>query len=950
MTARRAEPVYNEKKSEMKTSVLFLSLFVSLGSARQDPEVCATHALRSREEMFLHQRFSAARRGGPLANVNRDIGQIAVIEDSDGVIGRRNPFNLNQKTLTFSPANAAATGYGFQLGAVSYDPALVSSGQHLTLKDDDSQAVTLPFPFPFFGATYDQIYINSDGNLTFMQADSASADRSLGRFTAGPPRIAPLFTDLDPSISTQGVVVNSEANRFVVTWAAVPVYTSTGTGAAQTFQVRLYPNGRIEFTWANTSLTDAVVGIAPGRLQGPDSIVSFLQGSGQQFTGAVAERFSGADAIDIVTASQKFFETHEDSYDYLVIFNNEGVQSAPGAVAYETTVRNSRTGYGDDLVDDGQEYGSSRRLQSVLNMGPLSQYPLDPNAVVPARGITGDTTLTVIGHETGHLFLAFVSVPDPKDPKGKPMLGRSLVHWSFLFNSEASLLEGNRIQDNGPAARLRFLTTGTVEGYAPLDQYLMGFRRPDEVSPTFLVFNSPNVTNAAQAPQRGVAFNGERRDISIQEVIEAAGRRTPDSTVAQRNFRFAFLLIVPAGSTPDPAQVAQLEAYRSRFETAYVGFTSNRASADASLRRAVHLSAFPAAGVLIGSAASASITLDSPVTAPLRIGLRSDLGLITTPAFVEIPPGANNIKFSISGIRAGVDKLTAEPVDTSYETAVANIQIADGASSLKLEVVSGANQAATAGRPLAAPVIFKLTDVNDLPYAGVKLITSLNGGGTVSSEVLTDEAGLARVSWTPGIGPVNELTVSIAGGPSLTVAALASPLVANNGVVNAASFATGISPNAFATIFGSSLAGASVQVNGKAVSVSYSDNRQVNFLVPADVPGPSATVNILNAAGLSVSVVVPVIAIQPGLFAAVQRGLFVEIYGTGFGSLNGAQQTTNVPAVSVGGVSAKVSYSGVAPGFPGLYQVDAILPNGAVAGSPVVISIAGQTSNSVSLR
>jgi len=31
------------------------------------------------------------------------------------------------------------------------------------------------------------------------------------------------------------------------------------------------------------------------------------------------------------------------------------------------------------------------------------------------------------------------------------MLGTQLAHWAFTFNSEASLLEGNRIRDNGPS-------------------------------------------------------------------------------------------------------------------------------------------------------------------------------------------------------------------------------------------------------------------------------------------------------------------------------------------------------------------------------------------------------------------------------------------------------------------------------------------------------------------
>ena len=78
----------------------------------------------------------------------------------------------------------------------------------------------------------------------------------------------------------------------------------------------------------------------------------------------------------------------------------------PGAVAYESTVRNAATGFGAEVRDDGRQYGSPSRLLAVLNMGPLSQYPADPRATVPARALAGDTPLTTIGHEAGHLFLA----------------------------------------------------------------------------------------------------------------------------------------------------------------------------------------------------------------------------------------------------------------------------------------------------------------------------------------------------------------------------------------------------------------------------------------------------------------------------------------------------------------------------------------------------------------
>src|SRR5205814_6595468 len=149
------------------------------------------------------------------------------------------------------------------------------------------------------------------------------------------------------------------------------------------------------------------------------------------------------------------------------------------------TVRNQRTGYGDTIVEAGGDYGSPRRLQAVLNLGPISQYPSDPNQILLSRYSARDTPVTVLAHETGHLFLAFASVKDPQNPDLRPMLGRQSAHWAFTFNSEASLLEGNRIQDKGAGASPRFETVAVTEQYSPLDQYLMGFRPKEEV-PTLL--------------------------------------------------------------------------------------------------------------------------------------------------------------------------------------------------------------------------------------------------------------------------------------------------------------------------------------------------------------------------------------------------------------------------------------------------------------------------------
>ena len=57
-------------------------------------------------------------------------------------------------------------------------------------------------------------------------------------------------------------------------------------------------------------------------------------------------------------------------------------------------------------------------------------------------------------------------------------------------------------------------------------------------------------------------------------------------------------------------------------------------------------------------------------------------------------------------------------------------------------------------------------------------------------------------------------------------------------------------------------------------------------------------------------------------------------------------RTVNAATVTIGGVSAPVSFAGLAPGFVGLYQINAMVPAG-VSGDalPVVVTVAGRSSS-----
>jgi uncharacterized protein (TIGR03437 family) len=89
----------------------------------------------------------------------------------------------------------------------------------------------------------------------------------------------------------------------------------------------------------------------------------------------------------------------------------------------------------------------------------------------------------------------------------------------------------------------------------------------------------------------------------------------------------------------------------------------------------------------------------------------------------------------------------------------------------------------------------------------------------------------------------------------------------------------------------------------------------------------------------------------------VTGGDVLAIFCTGLGAVDQAvpdtasapvsplANTVTMPTVTIGGESATVLFSGLTPGFVGLYQIDAIVPGGIPPGDqvPVVVSILGAT-------
>lgn len=205
-------------------------------------------------------------------------------------------FNRSGQFAVVTPLTAA----GYAMSALNEIRVTVCQGasQPLSLGDDDSVLVPLGLPnhcgvpsVGFYGTTYTGLFVNSNGSVSFVQG-STTFTATASAFLTQMPRIAGLWTDLDPSSGGTITAASTAAGLFTVTWAGVPEY---GSAVTSTFAVQF------------NSVTGAcaILNYAPGAGHGTDSLVGISPGAGgislpQGFSGLVGAGPQTGNAIGAI--------------------------------------------------------------------------------------------------------------------------------------------------------------------------------------------------------------------------------------------------------------------------------------------------------------------------------------------------------------------------------------------------------------------------------------------------------------------------------------------------------------------------------------------------------------------------------------------------------------------------------------------------------------------------
>ena len=296
----------------------------------------------------------------------------------------------------------------------------------------------------------------------------------------------------------------------------------------------------------------------------------------------------------------------------------------------------------------------------------------------------------------------------------------------------------------------------------------------------------------------------------------------------------------------------------------------------------------------------------------------------------------------------------------------------------------------------------------------VQFAVASGGGSISQPDAKTDANGIAGAVATCGPNPVDGRFTGTAGGLTVKFSGFArlSPVIAPNGAVNAASFLVGpgMAPGSYISLFGTGLSdftdgaislplplsidsasvsfdvpSANLNLPGRLIYVSPS---QINVQIPWELQGQaSAQIKVTISDTQGPLYTLPLTNFSPAFFeytetgttrlllAALdsanrpissthpaQPGQVVQLYANGLGpvdnqpptgepaSASPLSHTLTLPAVTIAGQAATVQFSGLAPGFPGLYQVNVEIPASVPSGvQPVVIKINGVTSPAANL-
>ena len=251
------------------------------------------------------------------------------------------------------------------------------------------------------------------------------------------------------------------------------------------------------------------------------------------------------DPIDFDALTQVFFDHYEDAFDYLMFFSNlSDIRDNQYYNYYgiHLGVQNTVQGTGKSLYSRNQAVGSAGKLNAILHF-PYNEALLYGPSL----------------HEIMHSWANY-AIPS--------MVGG---HWGFSSaHGQLGGFERTNLIDHG-SGRYSAGRFGTIANggnslpYSPIELYFAGLIPPSEV-PDLWVAEDGEWLGEDDSSGHPIFTASQVSTWSIERIVAEHGARLPDSSLSQKQFRAALILLV---DQRHPA----LEAVLDRLSTEVQYFT-----------------------------------------------------------------------------------------------------------------------------------------------------------------------------------------------------------------------------------------------------------------------------------------------------------------------------------------------------------------------------------------
>ena len=636
---------------------------------------------------------------------------------------------------------------------------------------------------------------------------------------------------------------------------------------------------------------------------------------------------------------------------------------------------------GDCLFADKIQHAQNAGATGVI----VSNNPGDDTLVVMAAGGTG-IPATFIGYDDGQTIRDFLKT----NPRA-PVTVSTVLQSQDVSSYNQMAVFSSRGPVPGTAALKPDVTAPGTDLYLTAERY-----------DPFGDLYSPNGYLASQ----GTSFSSPQ----VAGLAAMVLQNNPNLTVAQVR---SALIDTATQTLTDAGSPASLLAGGAGLVNAGNAVSTNLVATPASVSFGVIRSGLfpPAQQITLTNTGTSGLNLSVGVN-HITPENNATTAIAPSQANITLAAGqSSTVSFSISGAtpNPGIYQgfVTIQGAATPFN--IPYLYEVGDSIPYNIIPITGDGDDGTTNQTIASGYIsFKLVDQYGLAVPNVPVTYAVSsGGGTLSNQLRSTNSygfGQAQAAFGPTAGS-NVFTAS-AGGLTATFTAISRnpPVINVNGAVDAAAPrpGQGVAPGSYIALYGVNFASApqgystpylpiaiaqtSVSFDSASGSapghLTYISPGQVNVQVPWEMQNQSTAqikVSIQDSSGALYSL--PLVPYAPGIFASngsaaaldssfhvisgsnpAKQGQNISIYCNGLGPVTNRpasgdpaqgppnlSNTTTAPTVMIGGQNAPVLFSGLAPGYAGLYQINVTVPNVGSGVKPLTIAIGGVMSQPVNL-